>query len=262
MEENKHPYLSLEHPIRLAHRGSCLLWPENTMTAFQGAINHGCHYIETDLHVTKDGTIVMFHDNTLDRITNATGPINEWHWNDLSKLDAAYHFKPEEDYPLRGKSINIPTLEETMDVFPNTRFNLDLKQPNIESTIADFINKYNYHDRVLITSFTGSRSRKCLKLLKHPTATSAGFRQALFFWALSRIKLRLPLQVNALQVPPCKGSLTVVDKKLINAAHALGIQVHAWVINDPDEMRRLLDLGVDGIVTDRIDYLNEEINTR
>ena len=254
-------YLTREHPVRLAHRGSCVLWPENTIAAFQGAFEAGCQYMETDLHVTADNVIVTFHDDRLERVTNGKGLINEWKWEDLKQLDAAYNFKPEEGFPLRGKGVSIPSLEDVMKTFPDVYFNLDLKQKGIEKTVAEFIDRHHYHDRVLIAGMSGKRTRKCHKRLKRPAATSAGFLEALFFWLFSRFKLVFPLKVDALQVPPEKGILTVVDKKFVDTAHKAGIQVHAWIINEPEEMRRLLDLGVDGIVTDRIDSLNRVLST-
>jgi glycerophosphoryl diester phosphodiesterase len=253
------PYLSHEHPLRLAHRGSRVLWPENTLTAFQGAVDHGCIYIETDLHVTKDRKIVIFHDDTLERVTNGSGEIKDWNWQDLQKLDAAYHFKPEEDYPLRGKGIGIPSLEEVMATFSRVNFNLDLKQQGIEETVAECINRHGYHDRVLIASFHGVRTRRCRRLLKHPTATSAGALKVLWCWTGSRFGLAFKPGAATFQVPVRQAGLTILDQKFIDSAHGTGVQVHAWTIDDPGEMKRLLDMGIDGIVTDRIDLLNETL---
>lgn len=253
------PYLSHEHPLRLAHRGSRILWPENTMGAFQGALDYGCSYIETELHVTKDGVIVVFHDDYLGRVTNGKGRIKDWYWDDLQSLDAAYNFKPENGFPLRGKGIGIPSLQEVMTTFPTVNFNLDLKQPGIEETVAEFINRFGYFDRVLLASFKGGRTRRCRRLLEEFTAISAGPLKVFWTWCGSRLRLRLPYvsSVAAFQVPQRQGKLTIVDRKFIDTAHAAGVQVHVWTINDPGQMEKLLNLGVDGIVTDRIDLLNE-----
>lgn len=250
------PFLSLEHPIRLAHRGSSILWPENTLYAFQAALEHGCKYIESDLHVTKDEVIVMFHDDTLERVTDGKGRIDEWNWKDLQSLDAAYYFKPEEGYPLRGKGIAIPSLEEVMTTFPHLHFNLDLKQPGIEETAAKFINRFNYFDRVLLASFKGRRTRRCRRLLNQSTAISAGVVNVLLAWCATRLRCSLVSSIAAFQVPQHHGRLTIADRKFIDAAHAAGIHVHVWIINEPQQMKHLIDLGVDGLVTDRIDLLN------
>jgi glycerophosphoryl diester phosphodiesterase len=250
-------YLSREHPLRLAHRGSRVLWPENTIAAFQGAKDRGCLYIETDLHVSKDGVVVVFHDHRLERVTNGKGPIAKWLWEDLRRLDAAYFFKPEEDYPLRGKGIGIPSLEEVIKTFPRMHFNVDLKQPGSEAAVAGFIDTHNIHDRLLIASFSDRRIRRCSNHLNRPTATSVGRWEFLRLWTSSRRGKPLKTTAAVLQMPVRHGGITWLDRKLIQAAHAQGIQVHVWTVNDAQEMRRLLSLDVDGIITDRIDLLNE-----
>jgi len=261
MKEQK-TYFSHEHPLRFAHRGSRILWPENTMTAFQGAVDAGCIYIESDMHVTGDGVIVTFHDDVLENLTDGKGKIKDWQWPDLRTLDAAYFFKPEEDYPLRNSGIGIPSLEEVMKTFPHVMLNLDLKQPGIEQNVARFITAHHFEDRVLLASFNNRRVRRCRRLLQNRVATSAGPREVALSWAYSRVGKACKIAADALQVPVHKGPVRVVDKKLIEAAHASGLQVHVWTIDNPAEMRRLLDLGVDGIVTDRIDLLNEVLADR
>lgn len=255
-------YLSHEHPIRFAHRGSTILWPENTMTAFQGAVDSGCIYIETDLHVTIDGVLVTFHDDKLERLTNGKGWVKDWNWEDLRKLDAAYHFNPAANYPLRNSGITIPSLEKVMTTFPNLMLNLDLKQPGIEQNVVDFIKKFGYENRVMIASFKAGRVRRFRSLSGSCCATSAGYTEAGAFWVYSRIGKSYKIPAAALQVPPRKGWLTIVDEKLIKNAHALGIQVHVWTVNEPQEMQRLIELGVDGIITDRIDLLNRVLSTQ
>ncbi|MCP5107215.1 MAG: glycerophosphodiester phosphodiesterase [bacterium] len=249
------PYLSHEHPIRLAHRGSTLLWPENTMTAFQGAVDLGFQYIETDVHSTRDGVLVTFHDHLLDRTTNGSGPIADMLWDDLRKLDAAYFFNPDAGYPLRNRGVRIPSLEEVLTTFPKVKFDIDLKQRGIEKQMADFIRRHGCEDRVLIASFYDKRIRRFRKYSGDTAAVSVGRKTAAAFWAFSRMGCSLKISAAALQVPPLSGKLTVVDEKFIRAAHAAGLQVHVWTINEPEEMRRLLDLGVDGIITDRPDLL-------
>ena len=253
-------FLSFEHPLRFAHRGSTILWPENTLKAFQGAAGYGCQYIESDLHMTRDGIIVLFHDDKLERLTNGRGKIKNWDWEDLRRLDAAYYFKPDQNFPLRGKNISIPSLEEAVTAFKNIMFNLDLKQPCMEPALSEFIKKHRLQDRVLITSFNDFRTRRFQKLLK--TASSAGIIET----ALNRIWTGLggrayKTRAEAWQVPVKKGCFNVINKRLINAAHKAGIQVHAWTVNEPAEMDRLLKMGVDGIVTDRIDILTRIIDT-
>jgi glycerophosphoryl diester phosphodiesterase len=255
-------FLSYEHPLRFAHRGSTILWPENTMTAFQGAVDHGCIYIETDLHATKDGMLVLLHDDSLERTTNGNGRVKDWYWNDLKRLDAAFNFKPEEGYPFRNKAVSIPCLEEVLKAFPQLMLNLDLKQADIEHIAADFITRHGYEERVSIASFKDRRVRKCRGLLQNRAASSTGMYETALFWAYSRIGKSYPLQADALQVPVHWGGATIVDEKFLKAAHSQGLQVHTWTIDEPGLMRHLIEMGVDGIITNRIDLLNRALNNK
>jgi glycerophosphoryl diester phosphodiesterase len=232
------------------------LWPENTLVAFEGAVNHGCKYIETDLQITKDGVIVVFHDKYLNRVTNGRGRVKDWTWGELKKLDAAYNFGPDEDYPFREKGIKILSLEEVMKTFPQVMFNLDLKQSHMERPLSEFIIKNRFQDRVLIASFNDNRIQKFRKIFGNMVATSTGTWETKLIWALSRFKGTYHTSAKAIQVPHRRGRLTVVDQRLIMAAHTQNVQVHTWTVNDPRDMHRLLKLGVDGLVTDRIDLLN------
>jgi glycerophosphoryl diester phosphodiesterase len=232
------------------------------MTAFQGAVDLGYRYIETDVHVTRDGVIVIFHDDRLERLTNGSGFVKDWSWDELRKLDAAYRFKAGQGFPLRMRGIGIPSLEEAMTTFPDVMFNIDLKQPGIEPLVIDFIREHGFEERVLLASFHDRRIRCCRRFFGSQVATSAGLWESAAVWACSRFKksLKIPA-VHAVQVPVRKGCLTVVDEKMVRAVHGAGMQVHVWTINDPVQMQRLLELGVDGIITDRPDLLNEVIAT-
>jgi glycerophosphoryl diester phosphodiesterase len=253
-------YLSQEQPIRLAHRGSSILWPENTMAAFQGAVDLGYRYIETDAHVTRDGILVIFHDDRLDRVTNGKGFIKEWQWEDLRKLDAAYNFNPGSGFPLRGEGLRIPGLEEAMTAFPQVLFNIDLKQPGMEEAMAGFIKRHGFEERVLIASFFDGPLRRFRQLSGFSVATAAARWEVAAFWACSRFNKSLDLGADALQVPRRMRGITLVDEKFIQAGHAAGLQVHAWTIDEPAEMRQLLDLGVDGIITNRPDLLDKVLS--
>ena len=247
------PYLTHEHPIRFAHRGSRVLWPENTMLAFEGAVDLGYRYIETDIHVSRDGRVVIFHDHTLERLTDGTGRFDEHDWADLKGLDAAHHFKPEEGHPLRGRGIGMPLLEEAVRTFPDQMFNIDLKQPGIAEAAAAEIERLGIQDRVLIGSFYDVRIRRFRKAAPG-VATSAG--PAEVARALAR-RARRDIGADAYQVPERASGIRLVTRRFVSRAHEAGKQVHVWTVNDPSDMRRLLDLGVDGVVTDRPDVLNE-----
>jgi len=251
------PYLSREHPIRLAHRGSRVLWPENTHHAFEAATDLGYLYIETDIRVTSDGVVVVFHDETLERTTNGVGKVSDWTWDALSVLDAAYNFSPDgESFPLRGKGIGISRLEDTLTAFPNVNFNIDLKAKNSEWLVAEVVVRTNRQDTVLIGGFVDNRIARFRRITKGAVATSAGPSAAMAMYTASRLGKSIRRPVDAYQLPFSMRGVNV-DQKLVDAVHASGAHIHLWTVNDEADMRRFLELGVDGIVTDRPDLLND-----
>jgi glycerophosphoryl diester phosphodiesterase len=256
------PYLSHEHPLRLAHRGSRVLWPENTMAAFQGAADLGYLHMETDIHATRDGRIVIFHDDRLERLTDGTGFVWDWRWEDLRRLDAAHHFDAASGYPLRGRGEHIPLLEEVLATWPHIQFNLDLKQGGIEPPLWGEIERLGAHDRVLVGAFQGRRVRAFRRLSGGSVATAAGPGEVLRAIAVSRAGRASKGNYDALQVPEQSRGLPVVTRAFVESAHRGEKQVHVWTVNDPEDMRRLLGLGVDGIVSDRPDLLNEVVEER
>lgn len=255
-------YLGLEHPIRFAHRGSRLLWPENTYPAFEGAVAMGYRYLEIDVRVSADDVVVVFHDQTLDRLTNGTGPVRAWRWNELRLLDAGFHHAPGEGHPWRGKGAGIPRLDEMLQRFPDVHVNIDTKADEAVPLLAEIVTALGVEDRVLIGSFSDRRLRRFRALTGGRVATSAGPSEALAAWTASRAGRTRTTAAVAYQVPLRRGPLPVVDNRFVAAAHAAGKHVHVWTVNDPGEMGRLLDIGVDGIVTDRPDLLNQVLAAR
>ncbi len=243
--------------MRLAHRGSRILWPENTHHAFQGAVDLGYRYIETDIRVTRDGVVVVFHDETLERTTNGTGRIADWDWDDLKHLDAAYHFSPDgESFPLRGTGIGIPRLDDTLGTFDDTNFNIDLKARNAEWAVADVVVRAHKQDAVLIGGFIDTRTARFRRITKGQVATSAGSTTSSAMYAASRVGRSVKRNADAYQLPHgVKG--VKIDQKLIDAIHEAGAQIHLWTVDEAADMRRYLKMGVDGIVTDRPDILND-----
>ena len=255
-------YLAHEHPLRFAHRGSRVLWPENTMAAFQGAADLGYVHIETDIHATRDRRIVVFHDDRLERLTDGAGLVWDWRWEDLRRLDAAHHFDAASGYPMRGGGERIPLLEEVLATWPHIQFNLDLKQTGIEEPLWDEIERLAAHDRVLVGAFQDRRVRAFRRVSGGSVATAAAPSEVLRAMAAARLGRRVRGPYDAIQVPERARGLAVVTARLVEAAHAGGKQVHVWTVNDPADMGRLLDLGADGIVTDRPDLLNEVVQER
>ena len=229
-----HPFLDWPGPIAFAHRGGASDNPENTMPAFQHAVDLGYTYLETDVHATRDGVLVAFHDDSLDRTTDRTGKINELPWSEVrtARVDGR---EP------------IPLFEELMEQFPDARVNIDCKaNSGIDALIAS-LKRLDCLDRVLVGGFSDARLRRFRTEFGGSLCTSFGPVQiaALRFAGLA------PWGGEAAQVPVRQGRLTIVNDALVERAHRRGLHVHVWTIDAADEMHRLLDIGVDGLMTDR-----------
>lgn len=249
-----HPWFAGSEPPRvLAHRG--LVTPEaarsgiaeNSFAAVAAAHSEGVRYVESDCHLTSDGVVVLFHDDDLSRVTGDPRRLNEVTAAELEHLMAD-----------RG---GLVTLAQALDAFPTVRFNLDVKAEDAATAVGRAVAAHG--ERVLVTSFSDARRRAALRAAQDAgrgirPATSAGtgtIARVLAAVAVrsNRLVARALRDVDALQVPERRGPLRVVTSRLIDAAHAHGVEVHVWTVNDPDDMRRLVSLGVDGIVTDRSD---------
>ena len=256
----------LQTPYRhISHRGASGLAPENTMEAFRIAVeDYHTDAIEIDVHVSKDGEVVIIHDDSVERTTNSTGLIRNMRLSEIQELDAGYHF-PEDsaDHPYRGKGLQIPTLREAFEQFPRTKFNIDIKQvhPPAEQAVIDVIRECGAVDRV----FLGSEKKRTLKRIKAITSDIATFnchravrRFLLYHWLHLHVLYR-PTDY-AMQVLPETEWLKVVTPDTVKFAHSKGMVMHVWTINDEDEMRWLLRLGVDGIMSDYPDRLRHVLD--
>ncbi len=251
------PFFRHEHPIAMAHRGSRLLWPENTMPAFEGAARLGYRYLETDVHATGDGVLVCLHDDTVDRTTDGSGKVWDYSWEELQRLDAGYRFVGDGGLPFRGRGVTIPSFEELVTTYPEAMVTVDLKQSGIEGLLAEAVAHLELWDRIIVGSFRDRRIRRFRRLTEGRVATSSGPQETLCMWLAARRGRAAQIPADALQVPVRYGPVTLVDERTVAAAHAAGKQVHVWTVNEPAEMRRLLDLGVDGLITDRPDLLRD-----
>jgi len=260
----EHPYFKPDTFLVIAHRGGRSLGPENTLYTFRRAVDLGVDVLEMDVHRTKDGQRVVLHDTTVDRTTNGTGPVNSFNLAELKKLDAAYHWSPDQgkSFPLRGKGLAIPALEEVFEAFPQTRINIEIKDPGQTelSSLCRSINDYGMSQKVMIASFN-TGALKNFRSTCPGVATSAGASEAMLFYALQKMHLESAYTpaAKALQVPRTYGDLQVVTKRFVEAAHARNLKVHVWTVNGVDSMQKLLQLGVDGIMTDYPQRLLEMI---
>lgn len=254
------PYLDAETPIAFAHRGGAKLWPENTLLAFQNAITLGYRYIETDVHLTRDGRIVICHDATVERMTESRARVCDLSFEEIRRLDAGYRFTRDgASFPFRGCGAIVPTIEEALALAPDVRLNLEMKTYGeaLPRALHQLVSAHGIHDRVLVASAHGPTVRAFRRLARGRVATSAGFDEVLRFWLAARARAErfLPIDYDALQVPERWRGLRVVDARTVDAAHRRGLHVHVWTVDDPAGMARLRGLGVDGIMTDRPDLL-------
>lgn len=251
-----HPYLARRDgsagPLAFAHRGGAAAGDENTLAAFARAVALGYRHLETDVHATADGVAVIFHDDTTDRMLGRPGRIGDVPWADLSTVRVA-------------GAPAVPRLDELLGAWPDAYLNIDVKSDAaLEPTIAA-LRATGAHDRVLLASFDDSRVAHLRRALGPRVATSLGQRAAVRLWAASRIGAgarRAVAGAVATQVPPRMGRLPVTDRRFIGYAHRLGLAVHVWTVDEPDEIRGLLDAGVDGIMTDHIEVLRDVYTER
>lgn len=248
-----HPFAYLDDvpPLAFAHRGGPAHGDENTAEAFARAIALGYRYVETDVHATCDGVAVAFHDPTLQRVTGEKGRIDTLRWADLATVRV-------------GGASAVPRLDDVLGAWPQIRFNIDVKAAGgIDPTVRT-VERAGAGDRVLLASFSDARLQRLRALAGPKVATSLGMRGAARVWLASRTGRRvdLPPTVVAAQVPVRHRGIRVVDRRFVEHAHRLGLQVHVWTIDEPAEMHELLDLGVDGIMTDHVDALRDVYRSR
>lgn len=244
-----HPYLrNSTAPLAIAHRGGAHEAPENTREAFEYATSLGFRYLETDAQITRDGVVVAFHDDKVDRVSDQTGKISSWDWADLKQVAI-------------GGAAMI-SVEELLEEFPDSFFNIDAKSDAVLAPLLDVLARTEAFERVCVGSFSDERLRRARQAQRGNLCTSFGPRGTLRC-VLSSYGLPIePPLGNALQLPPTYRGVPLLTPRLIDHAHSLGLFVHAWTIDDAFEMDRLLDMGVDGIMTDRPTVLKDVFTSR
>ena len=249
-------YLEKGRVIAFAHRGGAyhpeIEGLENTLAAFRHAAALGYKYLETDVHVTKDGALLAFHDDVLDRVTDRMGAVA-----DLTLAEVR-------EARIGGRE-EIPTFDRLLEAFPEARFNIDIKSAGAASALAAVVREHDLWDRVLVGSFSPGRIREFRRLTGGRVPTAAHPWEIVAFRLLPSARLADRLAGRdfvAFQVPHRRGRLRVVTPGLVRRAHAVGKQVHVWTVDDPEEMRELLDRGVDGLFTDRTDLLKDVLVAR
>jgi glycerophosphoryl diester phosphodiesterase len=248
-----HPYLDGPHPRAYAHRGwhlDDLAGMENSLSGFRRAADEGYRYLETDVHATSDGVVVVHHDSTLDRTTDLSGPVAARPWSVVGRA-------------MIGGREKITRLADLLEELPDARFNIDVKADAAVEPVLAVLRRSGAMGRVCLASFSDTRLARLRRLGGPELLTSMGPRSAGALWLAGRVPVAgLVVRGTLAQVPAAQGRLRIVDDRFVRAAHRRGLEVHVWTIDDEAEMARLLDLGVDGLVTDRPDVLREVLRAR
>ena len=259
-----HPFLDQPPPLAIAHRGGAEEAPQNTLEAFGAAIALGYRYFETDAHVTRDGVLVAFHDPRLDDVTDRTGVIAALTIAEVEAADAGHVFSPDDgrSFPFRGRGQRVPRLEELLMRWPSARFNIDPKDDACVEPLAALIERLGAWDRVAFGAFSDRRLRRVRALSGGRACTSMGPR-AVAAARAAVLSGRMPRQgADCVQVPLRSGPIPIVTARFVEAAHRAGLPVHVWTVDDEPTMHHLLDLGVDGIMTDRPRLLRDVLAAR
>jgi glycerophosphoryl diester phosphodiesterase len=263
-QKTTHPVLQrLSKPVTIAHQGGNKIYPDESLLAFNNAVDMGIQVLEVDIHRTRDGVIVINHDQTIDRLTDSSGLIREMSWSGLRQVDGAYNWSPDGlTYPYRGKGVKILSLTAVLDSFPQQVYDIEIKQhdPPLENDLCDILRQYGIaSNQVIVASFID----ETLNRFQHAcpeVATSLPVNQGTILYILSRVGLErlLPLDAVVAQLPrsfSTKLGQLELDRRYINAFAKGDRQVWVWTVNDSIEMRRMLDMGAHGIITDRPDII-------
>jgi glycerophosphoryl diester phosphodiesterase len=246
-------FFSLPLPRVFGHRGSGGTHPENTLPSFQAAVDAGARYLETDVHMTRDGEIVISHDDNLERTCARPGRIREMSYAEIARSDAGHSFAPDgADFPFRGKGIGVPRLAEVLTTYRNLRFNIDIKpdQPGVVERTLKVIQSGGMRRMVLLASEHQERLNE-IRTLAPDIPTNFGYHEVAGFLAAMAAKdANYQPPGEALQIPPEYYSWKLATAETIETARRLGVEVHVWTINEEPEMRAMLAVGVHGIMSD------------
>lgn len=250
MDGRTHPYLDVATPLELAHQGGGKEGVENTWPAFERAVELGYRFIETDAQVTSDGVLIAFHDDTLDRITDRTGRVSDLPWSQVSSARTS------------PGGHELVRLDELLERWPDVRFNIDVKSGEALEPTRALIERLGRHDTVCLASFSDVIVRKLRR--DDRVCTNVGRIATAIIRIASFLPVRPPVLFggDAAQVPVKQWFVPIADRRFIAACHRAGLQVHVWTVDDAEEMHRLLDLGADGIISDRPSVLRDVLIDR
>jgi glycerophosphoryl diester phosphodiesterase len=250
-----HPFFGARTPLSIGHRGCAGEAPENTLASFARGLADGADILESDVHLTRDDVPVLIHDDTVERCTDGRGEVRDLRLAELQELDAGYRFREDSGAPERGKGHRVPALSEALSAFPVARFNLELKEdlPGLVERCLDVIEEAGRARDVLLTAEQDplmARLREAVRMRGTGVALGACLGEVFAFVRAAAGSSEPPPGPMALQIPARFGDRPLVTRALLEHAHARGVQVHVWTINEMAEIEALLELGVDGLVSD------------
>ncbi|TFG13561.1 glycerophosphodiester phosphodiesterase [Candidatus Thorarchaeota archaeon] len=257
-----------ERPLIMAHRGDPVAAPENSLLSMRKAVEIGVDFLETDVRMTRDNHLVLFHDETLLRTTGRESKVKELTLDEMKEIDLGETFSPDgKKFPFRGKDIGIVTLKDAFDAFPDIPFNLDIKDkdPVAPEMLASIIREYGRQENVIVASFHDKQLVRFRNSMPEVATSACPGEITRFVFALKMRVLRLfnrGCKYEAFQVPLKYGMISVVDDRFLQAAHERDVAVHVWTINGREKMEELIDLGVDGIFTDEPALLKSVLSER
>jgi glycerophosphoryl diester phosphodiesterase len=245
----------MENILVFAHRGASKEFPENTLPAFKKAAELGVDYLEIDIRFTKDERFAVIHNDLIGTTTNGSGMVADYTLDELKKFDAGYYFTDNPGiYPFRGNGIRLMSLDEVLDAFPNQKIDIDIKDKNPYQIkrLVGVIDKYNAYDRIIAASkhFT---NLKALRKICPKITTAFSIYETIYLYSLYKfgfLFFNIPFKGSVLQIPEMYSQFRLVTESFIKALHEKGIELHVWTVNREEDMRRLIDLGVDGIMSD------------
>ena len=248
-----HPFVAAEPPLVIAHRGASDDAPENTIPAFQAAVDAGCQYVETDAHVSRDGVVVAFHDHRLDDKTDRQGAIEALDIADIESADAGCRFAGATGtFPFRGRGVRVPRLEEILTRWPDVFVNIDPKTDHCVEPLVALLDRHDAWERVCVGAFSDRRLARVRALSRGRACTSMGPLATATARLAATATGRMPrLAADCLQVPIRRHGVPIVTARFVRAAHRARLPVHVWTVDDEPTMRWLLGIGVDAIMTNR-----------
>jgi glycerophosphoryl diester phosphodiesterase len=252
-----HPFFKCQRPLVFAHRGGAALAPENTLAAFDRGLALGADGLELDVRLSRDGVAVVHHDATLERTTNLRGPVAEFTADELSRADAGYHFEHSGEHRFRSGGHGIPRLQEVLERYRDTRIIIEMKDDRVAMAhaVLDVLRATHAFDRVCLASFR-LRVLRAARTAHTGVATSAAQEEVR--WALYRSWIGWPVKRASYlgyQVPELDGRTRVVSRRFVDVSHRAGLSVQVWTVDSETDAHRLLDWGVDALITNRPDLL-------